>query len=48
MKYLFSVAICLFSVGVFAQQKPNQYILIIRSKADIKASPEAIKTNIQH
>ena len=48
MKYLFSVAICLFSVGEFAQQKPNQYVLIIRSKAEVKASPETIKTNIQH
>jgi hypothetical protein len=48
MKYLFSVAICLFSVGVFAQQKSNQYVLIIRSKAVVKGSPELIKTNIQH
>jgi len=48
MRYLFSLALCLFSVGTFAQQKSNQYVLIIRSKADIKASPEMIKTNIQH
>jgi hypothetical protein len=47
MKYLFTIAICLFSLGAFAQQNQNQYVLIIRSKADIKASPEAIKTNSQ-
>jgi hypothetical protein len=47
MKYLFTLTICLFVIGAFAQ-KQNQYVLIIRSKADIKASPEAIKTNIQH
>jgi hypothetical protein len=48
MKYLFSFAICLFSIGVSAQQKQNQYILIIRSKIPVKASPEAIKSNIEH
>jgi hypothetical protein len=48
MKYLYGPALCLFSVGVFAQQKPDQYVLIICSKADIKASPEIIKTNIQY
>ena len=48
MKYLFTIVICLFVLGTFAQQKQNQYVLIIRSKAAIKASPEVIKTNIQH
>jgi hypothetical protein len=48
MKYLFTIAICLFALGAFAQQKQNQYVLIIRSKTDIKASPEVIKNNIQH
>ncbi|MDN5286385.1 MAG: hypothetical protein JWR38_2659 [Mucilaginibacter sp.] len=48
MKYIFTIAIFLFSAGVFAQQKQNQYILIIRSKADIKVSAEVIKTNIKH
>lgn len=46
MKYLFTMVICLFGLGVFAQQ--NQYVLIVRSKAELKASPEVIKTNIQH
>jgi len=48
MKYLLTIIICLFTVCTFAQQKQNQFVLIIRSKADIKASPEIIKTNIQH
>jgi hypothetical protein len=48
MKYLFTLTIYLFTISVFAQQKPNQYVLIIRSKADVKASLETIKTNIQH
>ncbi len=48
MKYFFTITINLFVLGAFAQQKQNQYILIIRSKVDIKASPDVIKTNIQH
>jgi len=48
MKYLFTLTICLFSFSLFAQQKQSQFILIIRSKADIKASQEEIKTNISH
>ena len=48
MKYLLTITICLFTVCAFAQQKQNQFVFIIRSKADIKASPEVIKTNIQH
>ena len=48
MKYIFTLAICLCSLSLFAQQKQNQYILIIRSKADIKASQDEIKTNISH
>jgi hypothetical protein len=50
MKYLFTLTICLFAIGSFAQQKQNQYILIIRSKAETvkEASPDAIKTNIMH
>ena len=48
MKYLLTLAICFSSIALFAQQKPNQYILIIRSKADVKASAEAIRTNIKH
>lgn len=48
MKYLLALGICLLATGAFAQQKNNQYVLIIRSKADIKASPEKIKTNIEH
>jgi len=47
-KYLFTITISLFAVCAFAQQKSSQFVLIIRSKADIKASPEAIKTNIEH
>jgi hypothetical protein len=48
MKYIFTLAICLCSLSLFAQQKQNQYILIIRSKANIKASQDKIKTNISH
>lgn len=48
MKYIFTLAICLFSFSLFAQQKQNQYILIIRSKAQIKASQSEIKSNISH
>lgn len=48
MKYVFTLAICLFSVSLFAQQKQSQYILIVRSKAKITASPDEIKTNISH
>jgi hypothetical protein len=48
MKYLFTIGVCLFTLGTFAQQKPNQYVLIIRSKAHIKAAPELIRTNIAH
>lgn len=48
MKYFFTLINCLLMTAAFAQQKPNQYVLIIRSKADIKASPEKIKTNVQH
>jgi hypothetical protein len=48
MKYIFTLTICLFSLSLFAQQKQNQYILIIRSKANIKASDDQIKTNISH
>ncbi len=48
MKYIFTLAICVCSLSMFAQQKQNQYILIIRSKVDIKASKDEIKTNISH
>src|ERR1700761_6960364 len=48
MKYILTFAICLFSLSLFAQQKQNQFILIIRSKANIKASQDDIKTNISH
>ncbi|WP_461453176.1 YciI family protein [Mucilaginibacter sp.] len=48
MKYLFALTFCLFAFGAFAQQAQNQYILIIRSKVPVKASQEAITTNIQH
>lgn len=48
MKYLLTLSIFLFSAGAFAQQKQNQYILIIRSKFPVKASQEAIKSNIEH
>jgi hypothetical protein len=48
MKYIFTLAICLFSLSLFAQQKQNQFILIVRSKAKIKASQDEIKTNISH
>ena len=47
-KSILTITISLLTLGLFAQQKPNQFILIIRSKANIKASPETIKTNIQH
>ena len=49
MKFIFTLAICLSSIVLMAQQRPaNQYILIVRSKAHITASAEAIKTNIEH
>ena len=47
-KHLLTITLSLLTACVFAQQKPNQFVLIIRSKAEIKASPEAIKTNIAH
>jgi len=47
-KYLITITLSLLIVGAFAQQKSSQFVLIIRSKADIKASPEKIKTNIDH
>lgn len=47
-KCLFTITMSLFTVGLFAQQKSSQFVLIIRSRAAIKASPEAIKTNIAH
>jgi hypothetical protein len=48
MKYLLILTIFLISAGAFAQQKQNQYILIVRSKVPVKASQEAIKSNIEH
>lgn len=48
MKYLSTIAISLISLACFAQQKPNQYILIIRSKTPVTATAEAIKSNIDH
>lgn len=48
MKYLFTITICLASLMSFAQQKTSRYILIVRSKAITKESPEKIKSNIQH
>ena len=48
MKYLITVALCLSSFALFAQQKQNQFILIVRSKANLKASSELIKTNVSH
>jgi len=48
MKYLLSAFICFFSLNLSAQQKENQYLLIIRSKADVNASKEAIELNIKH
>jgi len=48
MKYVLAIIICLFSIGSFAQQKQNQFILIIRSKADVKASAADIQNNIKH
>lgn len=50
MKYLFTLMICLFCAGAFAQQKQAQFILIVRSKPAViaKTSAAAIKTNIQH
>lgn len=48
MKYLLGLTIFLFSAGPFAQQKQNQYILIVRSKVPVKASQEVIKSNIEH
>lgn len=47
-KYLLTMSITLLAVAAFAQQKSSQFVLIIRSKAAIKASPEKIKTNIEH
>lgn len=48
MKHLLTITFCLFSFGLLAQQKQNQFILIIRSKADVKASADVIQTNIKH
>ena len=48
MKYLIALVICFSSITLFAQQKQAQFLLIIRSKADVKASAEAIQTNIKH
>ncbi|OCX52317.1 hypothetical protein BEL04_12640 [Mucilaginibacter sp. PPCGB 2223] len=47
-KYLLSIGIALLATSVFAQQKSSQFVLIIRSKGDIRASPETIKINIAH
>ena len=48
MKYLITITLCLSSFALFAQQKQNQFILIVRSKATVKASPELITTNVAH
>lgn len=53
MKFSFLTTFLLFisSVALFAQeQKPNQkqFILIIRSKSDVKVSKEKISANIMH
>lgn len=51
LKTLFVIAITLISCTAFAQTpaaKQNQFILIIRSKADFKPSAEAIQTNVKH
>jgi hypothetical protein len=48
MKRLLIIAFLFLTVTAFSQQNQNQYILIIRSKVPVKASQEAIKTNIDH
>jgi hypothetical protein len=48
MKYLITITLCLSSFALFAQRKQNQFILIVRSKANVKATPELIKTNAAH
>ena len=47
-KHLLTISVLLLTTCAFAQQKSSLFVLIIRSKADIKSSPEAIKTNIAH
>jgi hypothetical protein len=48
MRYLLTITICFPTLVCFAQQKQNRFILIIRSKSHINASPEKIKNNIGH
>ncbi len=48
MKYLVTIAISLISLVSLAQQKSNQYMLIIRSKVPVTASTGAINSNIDH
>jgi len=48
MKYVLIIAALFSSFSVSAQQKQNQYILIIRSKVPVTASSDAIKSNIGH
>jgi hypothetical protein len=48
MKKTITTILCLFSLVSLAQQKPQQFILIIRSKADAKPTAAAIQTNIKH
>ncbi len=48
MKYLIMFAFCFIAVGLSAQQKQQQYLLVIRSKANLQVPADSIKTNIQH
>ncbi|MBB6498603.1 YciI family protein [Pedobacter cryoconitis] len=48
MKYFFTIGICLLTFSLFAQQKQNQFILIIRSKNKINAPAATIQANIRH
>jgi hypothetical protein len=48
MKYIMIAVCCFLAVSLFGQQKQNQYLLIIRSRSDIKAATADIETNIRH
>jgi hypothetical protein len=53
IKFLLTATICILSFTTFAQdsvapKKQAQYMLIIRSRADLKPTKEQIETNIKH
>jgi hypothetical protein len=48
MKYLFVILVGMLSIDLPAQQKYDQYLLIVRSKAQLHTSQQKINTNIEH